>query len=255
MKTADAPRRCELLLATDFDGTVAPIVSRPEDARLDPRMQRFLGEIAGDPRVCIAFISGRDAADLEGRTGGIPAFLAGSHGLECIDPSGRRLWSPRKQFPQPDQAQIVEPLVRAGFVIERKTYSTAVHFRDTALSPTHEAMERFIAWAHLHELDVVPGRKVIEARLPGGGKRAALRALVRYVRPRRFVYAGDDVTDFAALEFAAEHGQAIFIESAERRVPDIRPLACVTDIETLCRRFEHEAAAALGRERAALTRP
>jgi hypothetical protein len=81
---------------------------------------------------------------------------------------------------------------------------------------------------------------VVEARVRGDGKRAALRAIAAYVRARRVIYAGDDVTDFDALQFAAAYGRAIFVESSERSAPDVSPLVRVGTVEGLCYAFTRE---------------
>lgn len=235
-----------LLLATDFDGTISPIVSDPAAAQMDPIVRSLLAGASSDPRIAVAFISGRDPQDLLQRTIGVRAFIAGSHGLECLDPGGRRLWSPRHPFPEPE-GSLLEDVLRSGLRIERKTYSLAVHFRNAAHEEHHDVLERFVAWARAAGLDVIPGRKVVEARLRGGGKRAALRAIARYVRAKRVVFAGDDTTDFPALAFASGRGRAIFVESSERSAPDIHPLDRVTGLEALCHTFEEEIAAVVQR--------
>lgn len=239
----------ELLLATDFDGTVSPIVTDPSAAFLDPAARAILVRASSDPRIRVAFISGRDAGDLRRRTEGVPAFLAGSHGLECLDPSGRCLWSPRRSFPEPDSS-LVDALERSGLRVERKAFSMAVHFRETSLQGRTEIMETFINWARQERLEVIPGRKVVEARLTGGGKRAGLRALAGYLGAKRVVYAGDDTTDFAAMAFAATRGRAIFVESAERAAPDLAPLDRVAGIEELCVLFAAEIDGCLDASRA-----
>jgi hypothetical protein len=60
---------------------------------------------------------------------------------------------------------------------------------------------------------------VLEARSSGGGKEEALRWLCHAVGASRVVYAGDDITDFGPLRFAAERGRALFLASNERIPP------------------------------------
>ena len=120
--------------------------------------------------------------------------------------------------------------------VERKKYSIAVHFRghdSDALQHTDQ-LNRFVMWARQNGLDVLPRRKVIEARVPGGGKRDALRAIAAYVGADRILYAGDDTTDFDALTFATQRGSGYFVVSSERAVPPIRHLRCVGTIDRLC---------------------
>ena len=81
-------------------------------------------------------------------------------------------------------------------------------------------VEMFGRWAKSAHLDVIDGRCVVEARRPGGGKEEALRWLARAVGAARVVYAGDDITDFGPLRFAAESGRALFVASSERVPPE-----------------------------------
>jgi trehalose-phosphatase len=222
-----------LLLAADFDGTIAPIVDRPEDAVIHECARRLLGRCAAAPSLVVAILSGRDVEDVRRRLGGLRAIVAGSHGLECVDADGRPLWSTPARLPEPDPA-LIATLEAAGLRVERKKFATAVHFRGRELLDLDPLLSPFVAWAHQAGLEVIGGRKVVEARVAGEGKRAALRRLAMLTKARRVVYAGDDTTDFEALDFAAEFGRAIFVASDERRPPDISPLSVVSSIEALC---------------------
>ena len=232
------PERVNVLLATDFDGTIAPIVEDPAAARIHPAAKSFFARIEGRD-VAVAILSGRDVEDVRARTRGVRAIVAGAHGLECEDADGRLLWTCRRPFPAPDP-DLLEALGRVGVRVERKKYSMAVHFRGLDPRAVSDALSRFIWWARDEGLDVIPGRMVIEARVSGGGKRAALRAIAAYVDARRVVYAGDDTTDFDALAFAASHGRAAFVTSSERSAPDVEGLARVDGVEDLCTFFASE---------------
>lgn len=228
----------EVLLATDFDGTIAPIVAAPENALIDPRAERFLERCVAVPAVAVAVISGRDVDDVRRRIGRVRAIVAGSHGLECVDTAGRILWTTDRTPPELPQS-LLRDVLRGDLRIERKKFSIALHSRGTASGP-HELnriTEAVISWADEHNLDVISGRKVVEVRVRGGGKRAALRAIADRLGARHLVYAGDDITDFPALAFAAAHGRAIFFESEERTPPDIPGLWRVAGTEELCLAF------------------
>ena len=242
-----------LLLATDFDGTIAPIVERPDDAVIHPCARRLLDRCAGTPSLVVAVVSGRDVDDVRRRLGGLRAIVAGSHGLECVDADGRALWSTPVRFPEPDSA-LIAAIKAAGLRVERKKLATAVHFRGHELRDLDPLLSPFIAWARRAGLEVIAGRKVVEARVAGEGKRAALRRLAVLTKARRVVYAGDDTTDFEALEFAAEFGRAIFIASDERRPPEISGLSVVHSVEALSfgiirEIIEHAPKAAVGLQR------
>ncbi|MEO8378217.1 MAG: trehalose-phosphatase [Acidobacteriota bacterium] len=227
-----------VLLATDFDGTIAPIVTIPEEACIHPLAARLLEHCSALPEIAVAVISGRDVDDVRRRIGGVRAIVAGSHGLECVAPDGTVLWTEERRCPELPPS-LTRDALHADLRIERKKYSFALHSRDVAGDP--QQMKRVIAavtsWADEHNLDVIGGREVTEVRVRGGGKRAALRTIAARYEPRGMVYAGDDITDFPALAFAATHGRAIFVESEERTPPEIPGLWRVARIEDLCFAF------------------
>jgi trehalose-phosphatase len=231
----------DVLLATDFDGTIAPIVANPEQARIHPLMERFLGHCSSVSGIAVAVISGRDAEDVRRRIGSVRAIVAGSHGLECVGVDGEVLWTTER--PAPDlPPSLARQALRAGLRIERKKFSFALHSRgaDGAGQDVNRVAAAVTAWADEHNLDVIAGREVVEVRVRGGGKRAALRLIAERLRAPRVMYAGDDITDFPALAFAAAHGRAVFVESDERTTPDIPGLWRVRGIEDLCFAFTRE---------------
>src|SRR5690625_7843786 len=76
-----------LIFFFDYDGTLSPIVSRPEDAVLPEKTKELLSRLAGNERMTI--ISGRDKEDVKKRVGLSGVYYAGSHGFEIEDPLGR----------------------------------------------------------------------------------------------------------------------------------------------------------------------
>jgi trehalose-phosphatase len=246
-----------LLLATDFDGTIAPIVARPEDAVIHDGARRLLERCAAIPSMTVAVLSGRDVDDVRARLGGVRAIVAGSHGLECSDADGRRLWSTPARLPAEDE-RLFAGLAAAGFLVERKQLAVALHFRERELGDAHPLLSEFIAWGRRGGLQIMAGRKVVEARVRGGGKSAALRRLASMTGARHVIYVGDDTTDVEALEYAAEYGGAIFVASSERATPSIEPLTVVQSVESACLAMIHrivavapEAAVALHRTESA----
>src|SRR5512136_1712995 len=81
IKTAD-----QILLLTDFDGTLSPIVGRPEEAVLPGDTRRVLETLAGHARVGVAVISGRALGDIKNRVGIQGITYAGNHGIEIEGP-------------------------------------------------------------------------------------------------------------------------------------------------------------------------
>jgi trehalose-phosphatase len=230
---APAQNTSSLLLAFDFDGTIAPIVDRPDDARLDRTWSATIQEMSLRSGVAVAIISGRDLEDLHQRTSSLHVYRAGSHGAECSDPAGRMLWG-AESSPLVLNHEIAELLARADFRIERKKFGLAVHFRHLPASAVRSSvLDHFVAWARTHDLDILVGRSVIEARVRSRNKVSALRLLARHTGAQRVLFAGDDVTDFEALSWAAQHGQGVFVESCEREPPSDPDVVRVAGINSL----------------------
>lgn len=206
------------LLAFDFDGTLAPIRDDPADVRIDRAAAALLGETAHMEGVVVAVVSGRDADDLSSRVGESGAYLISSHGLEIHAPGGVLV----RDMPPLEielHSELGREIAASGLRLESKKHALALHWRGVPYEAIAPVLELFRQWAKESHLDVIEGRCVVEARRPGGGKEEALRWLARAVGAARVVYAGDDLTDFGPLRFAAERGRAFFVASSERVPP------------------------------------
>jgi trehalose-phosphatase len=206
------------LLAFDFDGTLAPICHDPADVRMSRGAAPLLQEMTQLAGVVVAVVSGRDAEDVTARIRASGAFVIGSHGLEIRGPGGAVVRD------SPPLAAEIDPALRramqaAGLRIESKKHGVALHWRGMDRANVQAMIDSFRSWAHRVDLDVIDGRCVIEARCRGGSKEEALRWLAAATGASRVVYAGDDVTDFGALRFAAQNGRALFVASSERLPP------------------------------------
>ena len=204
------------LLAFDFDGTLAPIRDDPASVCLDRRAAALLAETSRMEGVVVAVVSGRDADDLARRVSTPGAYIIGSHGLEIRAPGGTLVRdTPPLSFEL--WPELHRRILASDLRIESKKHAVALHWRGVACD--HAVVAMFRCWASDSGLDVIDGRCVVEARCAGGGKEEALRWLSRAIGAARVVYAGDDVTDFGPLRFAAERGRALFVASSERVPP------------------------------------
>jgi trehalose 6-phosphate phosphatase len=191
------------LVVTDFDGTLAPIVPRPEDARPVPGAVTALRRIASVTGG-VAVLTGRPAAvaaDLLGLTADDAITVLGHYGLER--------WARGELFappPHPGLAAVreaVADLARragSGVVVEDKVRSLAVHTRQApdpvrALDTVTPGLCRLAGSAGL---EVVPGKFVLELRPPGTDKGSALARLIVDVDPAAVLFAGDDLGDVPA---------------------------------------------------------
>jgi trehalose-phosphatase len=206
------------LLAFDFDGTLAPIRDNPATVELDRRAAALLAETTHMEGVVVAIVSGRDADDLTVRVHTPGAYLIASHGLEIRAPGGLLVRDVAPLSVELD-SDLGHEIAASGLRLEAKKHAVALHWRGVPYEAIAPVVDMFRQWARDAQLDVIEGRCVVEARRPGGGKEEALRWLARAVGAGRVVYAGDDITDFGPLRFAAENGLALFIASGEREPP------------------------------------
>ncbi len=204
-------RPARAVLAFDFDGTLAPIVPDPEQARAHPDAVPALAALA--PKVAsVAVVTGRPAgvAVRHGGFAGVPGLehlvVLGHYGAERWDAVTGTVQAPA---PHPGVAEARAEL--PGFLdsigawqgtwIEEKGRAVAVHTR-RAQDPqaAFEALREPLAeLATRHGLIVEPGRMVLELRPPGMDKGVALGEYVRDVGAESVMYCGDDLGDLPAF--------------------------------------------------------
>jgi trehalose 6-phosphate phosphatase len=202
---AEEPLRAAILL--DVDGTLAPIVPRPEDARVPPETQAELRRLHARYGL-VACVSGR-AGDDARRVVGVPELVyVGNHGLELAPEAP--VWAARlRQFlPRVDWPRI-----------EDKGLSASLHYRDaTDEEGAQAALAEVAAEARREGFTTRWGRKVLEVLPPlAADKGTAIRRLLEERRLDRALYAGDDATDldaFAALN-GLDRAMRIAVASAE----------------------------------------
>jgi trehalose 6-phosphate phosphatase len=180
-----------VLLAFDFDGTLAPIVANRHQAAMRARTAALFTAVC--QRYPSAVISGRSKADVARRLNGAKVrYLIGNHGLE----PGTRLGTFERQVVRahPQLETALEGV--AGIDIENKRYSLAVHYRRSReKARAREAIRRAVA-ALPDAMRIVPGKLVINV-LPEAApsKGDALLALRDRTDADVAMYIGDDVTD------------------------------------------------------------
>jgi trehalose 6-phosphate phosphatase len=200
----DEPAGAAIL--TDVDGTLAPIVPRPEEAAVPSRASELLARLA-ERCGLVGCISGRRAAEARELVGVETLAYAGNHGLELLLPGDEAArFDPSLQGHEGDAAGFVSELgspalAEAGLRLEDKGPIQALHWRGAGDEAHAEAQAHEIAaLAGRAGLELRWGRKVLELRPPGGGgKDAAVAALLAPGEIRMAVYAGDDRTDLDAF--------------------------------------------------------
>jgi trehalose-phosphatase len=209
----------------DYDGTLTPIVSQPEDAVLSDAMREVVRRLAN---VCtVAVISGRDLPDVRDRVGLDSIVYAGSHGFDIAGPKGLRRENEEAQacLPALDQAEAAlrDPLEAIpGAKLERKRFSIAVHFRNAPDDRLAE-IEQIVDRVHRRHPDL---------RQSGGKKIFELQPNIDWHKGRAVfwlldtldlnhpdlvpLYLGDDLTDEDAFKALAGQGVGIVIRDEPR---------------------------------------
>lgn len=214
----------QLLLATDFDGTLAPIVSRPNAAQALPGIVALLDRLI-DLGVHVAVISGRSQDDLRRKLPMRGPRILGDNGIGQATQAEQRALD---RF----NGQVGRLIAREpGVWLECKPASTSVHYRSApAAGPSVRA--RALPVADSLGLAVAMGRMVVEIRPRRADKARALAALITALQPKAVIYAGDDEPDhsvFRMLGMARRPHLSVGVSSDER--PDGNFLDCDLVVE------------------------
>jgi alpha,alpha-trehalase len=233
MDRLPAPRALDELLGgrrpalfLDYDGTLTPIVDRPEDALLPAETREIL---AGLARLCpVAIVSGRTRHDVETLVGLGGIVYAGCHGFDIAGPG---IIPPRHAEAEravPALAEVAHALVKRlgsidGTLVENKTYAVAIHTRLVAPELEDEVRAAVAGCAARHpELRLTSGSKVLEVRprMEWDKGRAVLWLLRALGLDRAEVvpiYIGDDLTDEDAFAAANSRGGTTVLVADEPR--------------------------------------
>ena len=212
-----------LFLFLDYDGTLTPIVSRPELALCPSEVKGHLEKLRDLPGVHLAIISGRSLKDLREKVGVSGITYVGNHGLEIQNPGGRH-----KEFLSSARIKELKQITRnlrdslkkiPGILFEEKGPILAIHYRNvpqtfwTLIPPKLEAelQPRRGRWK------MAPGKMVLEIR-PNVDihKGEAVREILKaFPSPGLLpIYLGDDQTDEDAFRVLKAQGISVFVGPA-----------------------------------------
>ena len=198
-KLATADR---LLLALDFDGTLAPFVDVPRGARALPESKAALDRLERLPRTWVAYVSGRPLTRLETVTeADADALLVGSHGVEIrFGRDGVSLdLSPEEQDTLTRLGKALGDLVDSipGTKLETKPVGFGVHYRQVAGERGAEVVSRAreAAASVSDALTIRDGKDIIEFSVREAHKGDGVERLRQYTHATAVLFAGDDVTD------------------------------------------------------------
>ncbi len=214
------------VLFLDYDGTLTPIVSDPDEAILSEKAKNVLSKLA--KQITVAVISGRDRKDIQSKIGLDNIIYAGSHGFDISGPNGMEMQyeEGQKILPVLDEAEkrLNEKLQDIeGAWVERKKYAIAVHYRNVA-----DKKEEIVKNAVLEELEYYndlrkgTGKKIMELK-PNidWDKGKALNWLMEELNlsTNEFIplFIGDDITDEDALKAVKNKGIGIIVSSHDQK--------------------------------------
>ena len=198
-----------LLVALDFDGTLAPEVDDPDAARALPAAHAAIERLVTLPDTRVALVSGRSVDDLERVSRfGDEVLLVGSHGIELRldDPDDVIALNDKERESMAVLEQVLEQVADSldQVWLEPKPAGYALHTRlaTSRRSRVAHLVALSEARAEVDDLKVRMGKNVIEFSVRSTTKGEAVEHLRRYTNASAVFYAGDDVTDedaFVAL--------------------------------------------------------
>jgi trehalose 6-phosphate phosphatase len=215
---------CAFLL--DVDGTLLDLAATPREVFVPVELRRSLARLREMTHGAVAFVSGRLIEELDLIFAPLNLAAIGGHGAEF-----------RLAADGDIQTDLVVPLPAKikqrfaviaeegpGIIVEDKNYSLALHYR---LAPDKEEYVRRAAARVCDEigsdnLELLPGKFVVEIKQTGFNKATAVRALMAH-KPfagRKPVFIGDDTTDEPVFPVIPDFGGEGF--SVGRRIPGVR---------------------------------
>ena len=207
-----------LAVFLDYDGTLTPIVSHPEDAWLSESMRQTLASLAA--RLPVAILSGRDLDDVRGRVLVDGIVYAGSHGFDIAGAGGLRrelgaAFLPVLNSAETELREALDEIL--GAQLERKHFSVAAHYRNVNEDDAFKVAAAVDAVAAGHrELRRIDGKKVYEL-LPDidWSKGKAVLWLLETLELERGsalpIFIGDDRTDEDAFNALEKRGVGILV--------------------------------------------
>lgn len=235
MATSPAPRRYQdffhdlsrapqKVLLLDYDGTLAPFTVQRDHAQPYPSVREILNRIMALGTTRVIIVSGRPAAEL-------PALLAldntpevwGSHGMECIDMSGRRKLQALDSVTDGLLHVAHARLKAAGLMqhVEAKAGGLAVHWRGLSRAEAEAigtaAARIFFELDHQNRFRILPFHCGIELRIKSPNKGTVVESVQNALPASAAIaYLGDDLTDEDAFHALRPSGLSVLISERER---------------------------------------
>ena len=225
--SADCRTVPHILLLSDYDGTLTPIVGRPQDAVLSPGVRDKLSALARKPDFSVGIVSGRSMAELISLVAIEGIYYAGNHGLE-IDGPGLNYVSRDAELARATIKDLAGQLAAAleniaGVIVEDKGLSLSVHYRlvkEEEQDVVAETLKKVTSsLTDAGKIKITTGKMVFEVRPPidwhkGKAVESIRREIMSLLKLERVltVYLGDDTTDEDAFKVLHRpEGWSVFV--------------------------------------------
>jgi trehalose-phosphatase len=225
--SSDIRATSHVLLLLDYDGTLTPIVSRPEQALLSSDNRGKLSALAKKSAFSLGIISGRPLPELKTMVGIAGIYYAGNHGLEIEGP-GLKLINPMAQAAKAEMKDLAGQFSARlggieGTIVEDKGLSLSIHYRLVKQDEVDTAAEIFqqitSPWLQKGKIRITSGKKVWEVRPPiDWHKGKAVETITKEIKATHdgeqllTIYLGDDTTDEDAFRIIHRpQGWSIFV--------------------------------------------
>ena len=206
-----------LLVALDFDGTLAGFSTDPLSVRMVPGARDALDRLATCAGTTVMLLSGRNleilepVAEVTAVASPSPGdiLLVGSHGAEPADATSSGLDDDQRALLSTLAGMADDFATRdSGMWVERKPFAVGLHIRGAADRRTGlTAYEEFrLAAQKLEGVTVTPGKDIVEVSVSPVTKGSYLEAYIDRTQPDAVIFAGDDVTDETALRVLDQQG-------------------------------------------------
>lgn len=241
-----------LVVALDFDGTLAPLIDEPMRSRMTPDARVAVDALAALPQTSVALVSGRSMVDLRliaEHNDDSPILLAGSHGAEhwvpgavqAEDGGDDELLALRDRLRGDAQERVSDI---DGVWIEPKAFGFGVHSRKVAgeqRDDVHARVDTLMA-ERAPEWRRRSGHHIVEYAFRAEGKDAAISWLRDVTGATAVLFAGDDVTDEDALR-TLELGDVGVRVGPGETAASVR-VADISELVDMLVRLAHERASA-----------
>jgi trehalose 6-phosphate phosphatase len=239
-------------LFLDYDGTLTPIVNKPQLAKLSKTRQKALQKLAKYKDISVAIVSGRKLANLKKMVPIKQFFFAGNHGFEIQGPK-LHFTHPKAKAAKPILKQIKSKLTKGlkgikGIIIEDKSLTLSLHFRLAAKKDQNQIKKIFntiiAPYKKKKKIRITSGKKVFEVRpnIDWHKGKAVLWLLNKFAKNKKVipVYIGDDVTDEDAFIALKKRGITIRVgkskaSCAQENLKDVKAVyKFIESLQRMC---------------------